>query len=299
MRIGVVGLGRMGSAIALRLLETSHAVTVWNRSPERATPLAEAGAAVAATPAELARACDVIVSIVFDAPALDAVFHGANGLLSVDVAGRLFIEMTTVRPAVEQGLAEAVRAKGAAFIECPVGGTVTPARAGKLIGLAGGEVADFERARPVLDDLCRRLEHVGPVGAGSAMKLAINLPLIVFWQALGEANALVRHLDRDPAWLIDLFSDSSGGANVLKLRGAAVAAALAGKGFATPSFDVDSLRKDLRTMVEEAGARGFALPLVAQTLAVFDTASAEGWGKRDCTALPVYWPTKIAGHHPD
>lgn len=295
MRIGVAGLGKMGSAIAARLQELGHELTVWNRTPEKARPLVEAGARAAATPSELARMVDVVITMLFDAAAVDAVYRGEAGLLSGDLAGTLLIEMSTVRPQVQVALAEAVRARGGRFVECPVGGTTGPARAGTLIGLAGGEAADIAAARPVLDGLCQRLEHVGPVGAGSAMKLAINLPLLVFWQAFGEANALVRHLSRDPAWLVDLFADSSGGANVLKVRGPAVAKALAGEEPGPPTFDVDSIRKDLRAMLEEAQSRGFELPLAARALAVFDDAAGEGWGKRDSAWLPAFWARQAVG----
>ena len=100
--------------------------------------------------------------------------------------------MSTVRPETEKALAAEVGAKGAALIECPVGGTVGPAMEGKLFGFVGGEASDVERARPILDDLCRRVEHVGAVGAGASVKLAINLPLLVYYQALGEALSLCR-----------------------------------------------------------------------------------------------------------
>ena len=117
-------------------------------------------------------------------------------------------------------LADKVRAKGAALVECPVGGSTGPARQGKLIGLMGAEPADAARAKPILEQLCRRIEHCGPVGAGAVMKLTINMPLMIYWQALGEALALCRPLGLDPARVMDLLSDTSGGPNVLKVRGA-------------------------------------------------------------------------------
>jgi 3-hydroxyisobutyrate dehydrogenase len=289
MRIGVAGLGRMGTAIAERLREVGHELVVWHRSPEKTKALADAGAEVANTPAELASRAEAILTILTDANAIETVYRGPSGLLSADLAGKLVIEMSTVQPETEVKLAKEARAKGAAFVECPVGGTVGPARTGKLIGLAGGEEADVARARPILEQLCRRVEHVGPVGAGASMKLAINLPLIVFYQALGEAYALTKHLGRDTTWMMDLFADTSGGPNVLKVRGPAIAKALAGQDPGPPAFDVDSIRKDLRTMLAEGKGKGFDLPLVARTLAVFDEASEKGWGKRDGSALPAYW----------
>ena len=202
--------------------------------------------------------------------------------------------MSTVQPATEIELAEAVRAKGGVFVECPVGGTTGPARAGKLIGLAGGEAEDVARARPILEQLCRRLEHVGPVGAGASMKLAINLPLLVFWQAFGEAYSLCRHLGGDTAKLVELFSDTSGGPNVLKVRGQAVAAALDGGDPGPATFDVDSIRKDLRTMIAEARQRSTELPLVERTLAIYDEASRASWGGRDSASLAAYWPSRAS-----
>src|SRR5207237_5287326 len=124
--------------------------------------------------------------------------------------GRLFIDMSTVRPEASKSLAARVKGAGGAFVECPVGGTVGPAKEGKLFGFVGGEPADVARAKPILDQMCRRVEHVGPVGAGSSFKLAINLPLVVYWQALGEALSIVGHLGVDPQRVMDILGDTSG-----------------------------------------------------------------------------------------
>ncbi len=290
MRIGIAGLGRMGAAIGLRLIEAGHEVTVWNRSADKTKPLIEAGATLAASPANLAQRVEVIITILTNAEALAAVYEGPNGVLASDLKDKLVIEMSTVQPHDEIALAAKVKSRGAAFIECPVGGTTGPARQGKLLGLAGGEATDVARARPLLDQMCRRVEHVGPVGAGASMKLAINLPLLVAYQALGEAYTLCRHLGLDNTALMELFSDTSGGPNVLKVRGSAIAAALSGAEPGPPAFDIDSIRKDLRTMIAEAHRLGGSLPLVERTLAVYDDAAKQGWGARDGAYLPAYWP---------
>src|SRR5581483_4367500 len=122
----------------------------------------------------LASQTDVVITSLTDAAALEAVFDGTSGLLGGNVAGKLFIEMSTVQSATEIMLAERVRAKGAAFVESPVGGSTGPARQGKLIGLVGAEAADFARAKPILERLCRRIEHAGPVGSGAVLKFAVN-----------------------------------------------------------------------------------------------------------------------------
>jgi 3-hydroxyisobutyrate dehydrogenase len=279
----------MGAAIAGRLSGLGHEVTVWNRSADKARALAAAGAKVAATPAELADRAEIIISILSNAEAIEQAYHGAGGLLSGDVRGKLFIEMSTVRPEVERALAEKVRSQGAALIECPVGGTIGPAKDGKLFGFVGGEAADVARAKPVLDQMCRRVEHVGPVGAGASMKLAINLPLLVFWQSFGEALALCAPLGLDPARLIDIFADTSGGPNVLKGRGPMLVAALQGKDTGPITFDVDLIRKDLRTMIDEAASLGTSLPVAARALECFDEAAREGLNASDAVALPARW----------
>src|SRR5438128_7846545 len=149
LKIGIAGTGRMGTAVADRLLSVGHDVTVWNRTREKTEALALAGAIVAATPAELARRAEIIITFLTDAAAIDATYHGGNGLLVGEVRGKLFIDMSTVRPETEKALAAKVSAKGAALIECPVGGTVGPAKEGKLFGFVGGEASDVARAKPV------------------------------------------------------------------------------------------------------------------------------------------------------
>jgi 3-hydroxyisobutyrate dehydrogenase len=289
MRVGVAGLGKMGAAIAARLIECGHDVMVWNRSADKAKPLADAGAKVAASPADLAANADAIVTILTDAAAIDAVYHGPSGLLSGDVSGKLFIEMSTVQPDTEIALADKVRTKGAAFVECPVGGTTGPARQGKLFGFAGGTDADVARARPLLDQMCRRVEHVGDVGAGAGMKLAINLPLMIYWQALGEALAISRHLNIEPQRLMDIIADTSGASTAVKNRGPNIAAWLGGGDFGAVTFNLDDARKDIRTMIAQGKAVGVELPLIERTLACFDEASAAGYGQGDGSGQAVFW----------
>jgi len=205
--------------------------------------------------------------------------------------GRLFIEMSTVRPEVSKALAAKVKSAGGAFVECPVGGTIGPAKEGKLFGFVGGEPADVARARPLLEQMCRRVEHVGPVGAGTSMKLAINLPLIVYWQALGEALSLIKHLRLDPARTMDILADTSGAPAMLKNRGPAIAAALGGKDN-PPSVTIDTLKKDLAEMVAEARACGYEAPVTQSALASLERASRAGLGDKDCTRLPASWIAK-------
>jgi 3-hydroxyisobutyrate dehydrogenase len=292
MHIGVAGLGKMGAAIAARLLDNGHQVTVWNRTPGKTQALSDAGAGFAATAAELAGTVEAVLTILTDGRAIDAVYHGPTGLLSGNVKGKLFIEMSTVLPEVEIELAGKVRAQGAALVECPVGGSVPPARQGKLIGLMGAAPNDAERARPILNSLCRRLEHCGPVGAGSTMKLAINLPLMVAWQAYGEAFAICRDLGWEPKRLLDLFMDTSGANNALKNRSDMIIAAIEGRDPGPTTFTIADGCKDLQTMLNAGRAKGVEMPAAAVTLKVFEEAKANGLADDDGSRISVYWGTR-------
>lgn len=294
MRIGIAGVGKMGAALALRLMEVGHTVTVWNRTADRTKPLAEAGATVATSAKALAASVETIITILGSEAAYRDVYDGEAGLGAADLAGKLVIDMTTVRVADIQALAIRVSAKGAVFIECPVGGTVGPARQGKLLGLAGGAPQDLARAKPLLEQMCRRVELLGPIGSGAAMKLAVNLPLMVAYQALGEAVILARSVGLSNEALMELLSDTSGAPGVLKTRHPAIAKTLGGEDPGPANFDVDLICKDLRAMIAEAASRGATLPVSAAALATFEKAQAEGWGKRDGVWLPAYWSGKHA-----
>jgi 3-hydroxyisobutyrate dehydrogenase len=290
MNIGIMGTGRMGAAMAERLIDSGHRLTVWNRSIDKTARLVERGARAAATPAEVVAASEVVISVLTDAAAIETVYAGVGGVLGAAPSGKLFIEMSTVRPATQIALSQRLVDQGAALIECPVGGTVGPARDGKLFGLVGGSDEDVARARPLLDQLCRRVEHVGPIGAGASMKLAINLPLLVYWQALAEAVALAAPTGMSPARLMDILGDTSGAPAVLKIRGSAVASSLGGVSPGPAHFNIDSIRKDLRTMLEEAFALGYdELPAASAALASFDAAAAAGMGNGDGTELAAWW----------
>ncbi|MDB5999835.1 MAG: 3-hydroxyisobutyrate dehydrogenase, partial [Rhizobacter sp.] len=228
MKIGIAGAGRLGSAVCERLLRQGLQVSLWNRTPGRTAHLEALGAVACVTTHELVQASDVVMTLLTDADALQAVYLGAQGLLSGDLAGKTFVEMSTVRPQVQRDLAAAVIKAGASFVECPVAGSKDAALSGTLIAIAAGEADDVARVRPVLEQLCKRIEHVGPVGSAASVKLAVNLPLIVYFQVLSEALTLIDHLHLDPHRVIGLLAESTGGPNFLRVRGGSLADALNG-----------------------------------------------------------------------
>jgi 3-hydroxyisobutyrate dehydrogenase len=291
MQIGIAGLGRMGAAMAARLMEVGHTLTVWNRTQGKAKALVDAGAKEVATPEDLAEHSEAVITMLTDANAIDHVYNGENGLLAGDVHNKLFIEMSTVRPEVQIALAKVVRASGARFVECPVGGTTAPARQGKLFGFMGAEPEDAALAKPILDQLCRRLEHVGPVGNGALAKFTINMPLMIYYQALGEALAMARPMGLPPERLMDIICDTSGAPTMMKARGPVVAKMLQGED-PPVTFDLAGCVKDLQSMQDEGKARGITLPLVQMTLACMEESLSKGLGAKEAASHSVYWAKK-------
>jgi 3-hydroxyisobutyrate dehydrogenase len=292
MKVGVCGTGRMGGSIAERLIAVGHEVSVWNRDAAKTKPLIEAGAKAFASPAALAEGCDVTIVMLLNDAATEAVYRGANGLLKAKLNGKLVIDMSTIRPDTMIAVGHAVTQLGAAFVECPVGGSKVPAREGKLFGLVGGEEADVTRARPLLEQLCRRIEHVGPLGAGATLKLAVNLPLLVYWQALGEALTICKPLNLLPERLIDILSDTAGAPAAMKGRGTVIAKGLSGAPLGETAFGITAAKKDLATAVQFAASLHAELPVAKSALACFEEAEAAGLGEADATTVSVRWGSR-------
>ena len=278
--IGIAGAGRMGTAFARRLIETGHEVAIWNRSPDHTKDAADAGARVAEDLSALASA-DAIVLSLTDGAAVDAV---VDGLIAAGIDGRLVIDMSTLLPDETRAVAARVDAAGGDFVDCPVGGTVAPALKGQLLGMAGGTEAAFARARPLLEQLCRRVEHLGPAGSGATMKLAINLPLALYWQTLAEALTLLKGAGIPPERAVSLIADSSAGPNVLKNRAEIVVSTLSGTDH-PGTFDIAGLNKDLDLALRWAARSGDRLPLSETAKESYARALSEGLSRFDGASL--------------
>jgi 3-hydroxyisobutyrate dehydrogenase len=289
MKVGVCGTGRMGGSIAERLIAVGHEVGVWNRDASKTRPLVDAGAKAFASPAALVEGCDVVIVMLLNDTATEAVYRGANGLLQATLAGKLLIDMSTIQPDTMKSVGNAATKAGAAFVECPVGGSKVPAKEGKLFGLVGGSDADVARAMPLLEQLCRRIEHVGPLGAGATLKLAVNLPLLVYWQALGESLTICKPLNLPPERLIDILTDTNGAPAAMKARGPAIAKMLGGAPQGETAFGITGAKKDLATAVQFAASLHVELPVAKSALACFEEAERDGLGEADATTVSVHW----------
>lgn len=288
-RIGFVGLGRMGQAMASRLLDAGFTLTVHNRTRSKADTLIERGAAWASSPATLAAASDLVFTILTDDRAVEQVYLGKQGLLSADLRGKLLVEMSTIRTMTIQALRPQVEARGARLLDAPVSGTLEPARQGQLVVLVGGDAADLERARPALDVLGRRVVHVGPSGAGTTMKLVLNMPMAIFWAGLAEAMALGHQFGLTTEQMLDVYLDSP--VALPALRGKAPL--LLGQPHEV-GFDVTGVRKDLLAMIATAQEASVPTAAGSAALALFAAATAAGYAERDLVFLVEYMYDLVA-----
>lgn len=284
--IGVIGLGNLGYAIAQRLNSEGESLTVWNRSIDKAQGLE--GVAIASTPAELIRNCDVILSVLANDAATQSVYFGENGVTSDSLNGKVIVEMCTMAPSRATELEAAVIEKQGLFLECPVGGTIGPALEGKLLGLAGGSDEAFSKAKPVLQLLTRRLEHFGPVGTGAAMKLAINLPLMVYWSALSEALQIAQSHNIDPSVALDVLADSSGAIGVAKMRVPPILDMVVNGEKGKTNFSLENAIKDMELMVRETNVDGDNENVIAAALRDYRKAEQAGFSGLDCSLVAAF-----------
>jgi len=284
MMIGLVGLGRMGGAISQRLKERGFEVLAYDRSAAAMERHRQRGFAVAPNPLAVAQSADVVISIITEDKGVRAVFMGADGFLSGDVAGKLFIEMSTLRPATHRELAPLVKARGAAMVDSPVMGSIPTVREGKLLALLGGEAQDVARARVVLEHLTRRIEHLGPNGAGCAMKLCVNLGMAVYMQSLAEALCLgaSEGLSRDK--ILDILGESP----IISPFFQSKVPVLKGES-ADVTLDVRTLRKDVMSAVYMGAGNGVSLPAASGALASLSAAVAMGYGEKDLAEAALFF----------
>jgi 3-hydroxyisobutyrate dehydrogenase-like beta-hydroxyacid dehydrogenase len=253
----VLGTGRMGSAMAERLAGQGVEVVVYNRTPDRATALAEKiGASVAETPAEAASRADVVITMVADDAAVREMFEGPDGIAAGIREGSVAVDMSTVLPDTMRAMAPGVRARGAGILDGPVSGSVSSTLAGELTVMVGGATADLERARPVLDRLARRVFHLGPLGSGAVMKLAVNTLIFGLNGAVAEGLVLAERNGIDRALAYEVLASSAAGAPMVAYKRANFV-----EPEATPvAFSLALADKDLRLIRELAEASETSMP---------------------------------------
>ena len=276
-KIAFLGLGQMGTPMATRLLHAGHEVTVWNRTPDRAKALAEAGAIVAGSPAEACAGAAFAITMLATPEALTDVVLGEHGLIKALGPSQVYIDMSTVGPHTVRSIAERLPAR-VAVVDAPVRGSVGQAAEGRLEIFVGASDKDFERVRPILESL-GSVGHVGGPGAGAAMKLIANLALGVSIAAVGEALALGEALGLGRTPLLNMLEGSPLGPVVRGKR------ANIESGHYPSNFKLRHAAKDLRLAIEAAASVDRDLKVSAVAKAWLDTAAERGAADLDFSAV--------------
>ncbi|MGL4573685.1 MAG: NAD(P)-dependent oxidoreductase [Burkholderiaceae bacterium] len=279
--IAFLGLGAMGSRMAARLLQSGHAVRVWNRSPQAAEPLAQQGASVATSPRDAVQGAEFVISMLSnDEAARDVWLSPSYGAVAALRAGVVAIESSTVTPAWIRELDAAIKVQGAELVDAPVAGSRPQAQAGQLIYLVGGSAATFERVKPVLSAMGSAIHHVGPRGQGAVLKLAVNSLFGTQVAALGELLGYLKAAGVDAQHAGDILS----GMPIMSPAATGALRGMLAQDFA-PQFPIDLVEKDFGYALASAEGLGAPLPVVAQVRAQFSAARAKGLGERNISAI--------------
>ena len=287
-KIGVCGTGKMGSEIIKRLLECGQEVSVWNRTQSKANLLIDHGASVSTSISDLIRDSEVILIIMGSDAALDFVYKNENGLKNNHLSSKIIIELSTTSVQKIISLEKIINDLNGKFIECPVGGSTKPARDGNLLGLVGGNEKIFHEVEYILKMICRRYEYLGEVGKGASMKLAINLPLMVYWQSLGEAMSIAINSGINFDQALDIMMDSSGSAKVAHLKAKPIMQAMNEETNLTSTFNVSSSLKDRKLMIDEGTKNNIDLRVINSAMSYVQEAVDNGWSDFDASLLSVY-----------
>jgi len=277
MHVGFAGLGHMGLPMATRLAAHGFPLTVWNRTASRAPPLAGRGIPVAGSPRELAAASNVIITMLADGAAVHAIWCGPDGLLAGCRDSCIAVDMSTIGPHAAREIAAEAERHGADFLDAPVSGSTALAEQGMLTTMVGGPAAAFERVRPVLAALTARQLHLGPSGAGAAMKLAVNIMIAATNQAVAEALALAGEAGISAESAYDTLTASAVASPFLGYKRETYLAT----GSTPVSFTTALMVKDLELALGIATGAGLPLPVTTAARRFLDQACTQGFADAD------------------
>ena len=278
--VGFIGLGLMGEPMAVNLVRAGTPLLVWNRSPAKCGVLAEAGATVAKDAAEVFARCQVVILMLRDAAAMDAVLARADRAFGHRVKGRTLINMATPSPGYSKALEADVRAAGGRYVEAPVSGSRKPAEAGQLVAMLAGELEDVASVRPLLGPMCRDAIACGPVPNALFMKLAVNLFMIAMVTGLAEAVHFGNRHGLDLARLVAVLDKSPMASDVSRVK----AAKLLAQDFAAQAA-ISNVLENVQLIAEAAREAGTASPLLDVCHALYRETEALGLGGDDMVAV--------------
>jgi 3-hydroxyisobutyrate dehydrogenase-like beta-hydroxyacid dehydrogenase len=279
-RIGFIGLGLMGSRMAPHFLNKGFPLTVWNRTPERCRPLAEAGAKVAKSPRAVAEAADVVITCVADPNAAARVVFAEDGVRAAARPGLRYIEASTISPGLVQRIGDALRPAGADVLEAPVTGSKIGAEKGTLVIMTGGRRELHDELMPILMTMGSKAIYCGELGQASVVKLIGNTLITFMLEGFCEGLLVARKAGVSLETLLEVVMASGYASPYFPFKGNAIAR----RDFDT-HFSIDLLVKDQTLMLEEAERQRVPMPGLASIREVFQSARAQGWGAEDIAAV--------------
>jgi 3-hydroxyisobutyrate dehydrogenase len=280
VKVGFVGLGTMGGAMAANAAQAGFEVAAWNRTPGRAGELAGLGVQMAASPAAVAEASDVVITMVSDTPDVEAVLFGEAGVATGARAGTLVVDMSTISPSATRDFAARLASQDVAMLDAPVSGGSEGAKKGTLSIFVGGEAADLERARPILESLGTTITHVGPIGAGQAVKAVNQVILAGTYLGVAEGIVLAIKAGLDVDEIVAALSGGAAQSWVLTNRSGRM------KDNVYPlGFKVALHRKDLGIALGMARELGASLPISALCESIEADLMGQGHADDDMSAV--------------
>jgi 3-hydroxyisobutyrate dehydrogenase-like beta-hydroxyacid dehydrogenase len=283
-KIGLIGLGLMGRPMGMNLLKAGHVLTVWNRTPSKAQELVSSGAVLAKTPKEVAAVSDVLLTIVSDPPALESVLWGQDGALGGLKKGSVYVDSSTISPALVKKISADCQKQGIGFLDAPVTGGDWGAREGNLVFMIGGDAETFKGVEPILKVMGKKFFHLGPNGAGQTIKLAMNAILALQVGAVAEAIGLVTKAGLAGEQLLEVLQASMGRSGLLDLK-----TPLMLKGDYKPSFPLRLMHKDLGLALDLGNQLGVSLPTTAAAREVYNYVKGEAKEDLDYSAVMKFW----------
>ena len=278
--VALLGAGLMGAGMGKNLARKGFRLRAWNRSPGKLAPLVEAGATACATPAEAARGADVVITMLSDGPAVEAVMTDHDGALGAMDPGATWLQTSTVGVAATERLLALAHARLLSFVDAPVLGTKAPAEAGQLVILASGDDAALARCEPVLSAIGTRTLKLGAAGQGTRVKLVVNAWLVQLLGGLAESFAVARSVGVPEETLLAVIQGGGLDVPYAHLKGKLMLAHLY-----PVSFPLHLALKDARLVREAATAAGVTLPMMEAVISYFERAAAAGHAADDMAAL--------------
>lgn len=279
-RIGIIGTGMLGSAVATRLLKSGYKVSVYNRTQEKSEKLKEFGAVVTDTPKNLASVSDLVIIVVKDADAVESISFGKDGIVSGKHDDLTVVDMSTTNPVASKKIAKKFADQGIPMLDTPVMGGPIQAESGELVVMVGGKKDVYEKHKQVFDSIGNKTFYLGDNGSGHAMKLAMNLQISMLALALSEGITLTRGAGLDPEIFLEVLNSTYFKTGMSVNKGPKMI-----KGDFKPTFTLKMMKKDLDTINQAAKEFNLDLHMTSLANKIYQNAVDQGFGELDYTGI--------------